>query len=486
MRIGFRSGIPAGGAPAPVNYDDGTPLGLGAYTLYFDPYDYGFTNGDVLSAALTPRVGASVLTPTLSPTYTVLGIGGRGAIDFGTTTNAYLDGAGYAGTMNGHDQVTSGAIRFQRVGNEAGILIGWGRGSTTDQFFEIGYNSSGRLMVRKDGPSETEKTYTTAGASLAFTEHTVGWTIRAGGTLLDVYLDGVLVSDLTGLDIDTTDPAITNFRIGTTGRSTGGTDDAAGKIGQVCFASGASWTAQQHLDTHNYWVALQPPAVVGALMVAPGDSMTKCPSQHGWRGVIEDYTVAQDLNIDWAGSASDGNWANNQHSGYSGRTLEQIANTCTNEFGAGKPYPVERLGWAMMWGTNSLQDGQWTDVAAYKVKYKAALAALHAAGTSTTPTFRIVASDLPFFDPVHPNAPRADATVAAHQEAWDEHDAAHPSNKIFRASVRDQVTSYTGVGNDYLDAAHYNNTGNLKAGTAALAATAVGGETVTSYMAAFG
>ena len=119
-----------------------TPLGYARYSLYFDPADHGFLNGDVLNADITPRVGASVLTPGASPVYSAAGLSGGPCLDL-STGNAHLKANGYTSLLDGHDKVVSGAICFQRVGNESGVLLGWGRNST-DQYFEAGFNSSGR------------------------------------------------------------------------------------------------------------------------------------------------------------------------------------------------------------------------------------------------------------------------------------------------------------------------------------------------------
>jgi lysophospholipase L1-like esterase len=459
-----------------------TPLGVANYTLYFDPALHGFNNGDVLSADITPSIGASVLTPGITPTYSDLGVGGRGAIDFGTTSNSYLVGNGYAPLMDGHDKVISGAVRFRRVGNESGTLIGWGRGSTTDQYFEIGYNTSGRVTVAKDGTGESPKTYSSTGVQLQFTEHTIGWTIRAGGTLLDVYLDGVIISDLTGVDIDTADPAIQTFRIGTTGRSTGGTDDSAAVIGQVALGlTGVSWTAQNHLDTHDFWVALQPPAPVGTAIAAIGDSLTKAAAQHGWRGYKQDRFVARSQSFDWQGSASDGDWADNQHSGVNGTTLDQISARATAQYGIGKSYQP-KLVYACMIGTNSLSDSNgYVDTATAIADWTDCITAIDTAITTANAAARIVVTTLPNFETSASTYARQQAFNAALPAAITAWNAAHPTRKLFFADIATALGAWNAA--YQIDEVHPNNAGNQIIGASIDGAVDADGNTLVAYEA---
>lgn len=477
--------IQQGPAVAP---DDGTPLGASNYLLYFDPYDYSFVNGATLASPgddMTPRVGAlGNLSPAASPTATSVGIGGRAAIDYGTTSNARLDAHGYAVPFAVANRVLSVAARIRRVGNESGCAIGAGRASATASCIELAHSAAGYLTIRIIDAAGTAKSYTSATAQLDFVAHTIGFSIRAGGLLVDCYLDGVLVADLSGLDFSVAvgqDPLITQFRVGTTGRSTGGTDDFAGVIGQVAIGlAGVTWTAAQHLTTHNYWVALQPPAAVGTPIYSVGDSMTKCPSQHGWRGYIQDQFVANAWGFDWQGSASDGNWADNQHSGYSGRTLAQVQARATAECGTGKPYSLAKLAFLCMVGTNDGNAGDPTAAIALAA-YATCLEALHTALVSTVAAARIVVATLPNFNPAASTYTWQQAFNAGLPAAWNTFDAAHPSNKVFRADVAAAVGAWNNP-TYYLDDAHLNNAGNQLAGAAIYSCSDAAANTLAAYL----
>lgn len=463
-----------------LSNNDGTALGRANYSLYFDANDHDFVHGQTLSNPITPRVGAFQLTPTLSPTYVATGIGGRGAIDFGTTINAYLDGAGYAALADGSDPVISGAIKFQRVGNESGKLLGWGRGSTTDQYFEIGYVTSGLVSIEKDGTSETTKVRTSATAQLGFTEHVLGFSMT--GTTVTVYLDGVAIPDLTNVDLDTTTAAITNFRIGTTGRSTGGTDDAAAKIQVVEIKVGVVWSAAQHARIYAHHLAENLPAPVGTPIAAIGNSHTKASAQHGWRGYKNDRFVARGQVFDFQGHAADGDFADNQHSGVNGTTLAEIAARATAQYGTGKPYPNVKLVYACMLATNNFSDvNGYVDTATTIAAWTSCITAIDTAITSTNPTARIVVSTDPNFDPLASTYARQQAFNAALPAAIASWNAAHPTRKLFFADVAARVGAYDPA--RYLNEVHYNNAGNQLAGAAIDEAVDADGNTVLAYEA---
>jgi len=208
--------------------------------------------------------------------------------------------------------------------------------------------------------------------------------------------------------------------------------------------------------------------------------MTKCPSQHGWRGYIQDQFVTNAWGFDWQGSASDGNWADNQHSGVSGTTLTQISTRATAELGTGHPYSLVKLCFLCMVGTNSLSAGDPTASAAL-TDYAACLAAVHAAITSTVATARIVVSTLPNFNPAAATYTAQQAFNAGLVAIWDAHDAAHAANKVFRADVAAAV----GVWNSptyYLDNAHLNNAGNQIAGAAIYNCSDAAANTLAAYL----
>lgn len=417
-----------------------TPLGLSRWALYFDfrdpAYDV-YNHGDELSAALTPRVGAGTLTPTLSPTVDSAGIGGGRAINFGTTTNAYLDGPGYASIADGTDKTVSVVARVRRVGNESGTICGWGRGSATDQFLEWGHSAAGALQVLKDGPSESTLTVTSTFA-MGFVDRTVAMVTNGSTVALFGSSTGVTMAatNITASNLNTTDPAITQFRIGTTGRSTGGTDDFAG-LEQAIGITIDQLTLAELQAVQAAWENLDPPAIVGTEIIFEGTSITKAASQRGLRGYFYDKLEAATspaLNFNMVGPASDGNFPDNQHDGVNGSTIANIKARAIVNIGVGKLYPNAKVCFIEA-GTNDFSDSNgYVDNATVVAAWKDLVVTILTAGIASQANFRAVVTPPPPIDPAYVTSARCDAFEASFDATCDEIDALFPSNPLFRWS----------------------------------------------------
>lgn len=410
-----------------------TPLGLARWALYFDFRDSSYdiyNHGDALSAALTPRVGAGTLTPTLSPTVASAGIGGGRAIDFNTTTNSYLDGPAYASIVDGTDKAVSVVARVRRVGNESGAICGWGRTSATDQYLWFGHAASGALQVIKDGASETLKTVTSTFA-MGFTDQCVGF--ATNGSTVALYGNNA-ATNITASDLNTTDPAITQFRIGTTGMNTAGTDDLAG-LEQAIAVSADVITLAEYQAVKAAWDNLDPPAIVGTDIIFEGTSITKAAAQRGLRGYFYDNLEAATspvLNFNMVGPASDGNFPDNQHDGVNGSTIANIKARIAVNVGVGKLYPNAKLCFIEA-GTNDFSDANgYVDNATVVAAWKDLVVTTLTAGIASQANFLCVVSPAPPIDLAYNTGPRSAAFAASFDAVCDEIDALFPSNPLFR------------------------------------------------------
>lgn len=442
-----------------------TPLGVARWALYFDFRDSAYdvyNHGDALSAAITPRVGAGSLTPTLSPTVDTEGIGGGRSINFGTSTNAYLDGPAYASLVDGTDKTVSVVARVRRVGNESGAICGWGRTSATDQYLWFGHTSAGALQVIKDGASETLKTVTSTFA-MGFVDRCVAFTTN--GSTVAIYGDGA-ATNITASDLNTTDPAITQFRIGTTGMNTGGTDDFAGHEQALCISTDVLTLAEIQA-VKAALENLDPPAVVGTAILFGGTSLTKHASQHGLRGFFNDKLAAAtspSLHFDMQGPASDGNFADNQHDGVNGSTIANIKARAIVNIGVGKKYPNVKV-YFLDAGTNDFSDtNSYVDNATVVTAWKDLVTTILTAGIASQSNFRMVVTPPPPIDPAYNTSARSAAFHATFAAMCDDIDAAFPSNKLFRWDWFMALEgAYNGIYYIAGDPVHMNTTGYDKA-----------------------
>lgn len=434
-----------------------TPLGADTWLLYWDARDHGWTNGEVLTAAFTPRIGADQLTPTLSPVVDGDGIGGRTAVNFGDALNATLEGHWLAASFTGEDTPCSMVIRCRRTGNEAGVAAGFGRASATDQFLEVGHSAAGAALVRRDGASEASATQTST-TNLGFVDVTLGFSTN--GTTVSIYVNGA-ATNIVGAALDRTTAALTQFRIATTGRDAGGTDDFAGLI-QVVAVTDEVLTAEQHAEVHADLVALDLVPGVGTPIMFLGDSLTAAFS---YREPMFEHIQAEEYLIDMQGPLQGGSFVDNQHAGYSTRTISQIEGIAEGNLGTGNPYDAVELV-IVMAGSNDCTPGYDGPTAA--AAYRDMLETIHTQLTSTVATARIAVTTLPPKD--GPNDAFVTDFNARIATEWADFNTDHPGNALIQFDAHAAIGGVWDSGL-YLDAAHPNQAGNALIAAAYIAAT---------------
>lgn len=314
---------------------------------------------------------------------------------------------------------TSGTKRGAGAGNSA---------SSVNQWIDLHWSSGAGLRCDQRDTSTTVTAIFNsdldAGGSTA---HTV--ILTSDGTQVRAYLDGAAdANNPLSLDVG----SLTIDRYASGGGIHGanlfgphdGQDQIFGFKWQAVDASGA-------LEIHTKIVAGDQAAPSGVPVLTIGDSLTAGGFTGGWRKVLyNDVTGA--LGIDLVGPDTRGDFPDNQHCGFAGQTINEVTPQQTNVYlGSAGVYPTCQCV-ILLIGTNDIDT---EDSATIITRYTSCLSALHAKLVSAVSTARIVVATIPAVDDA--TYPGSAAVLAAVnggliQAVWDDHDTAHPSNKVFR------------------------------------------------------
>lgn len=412
------------------------PIALGAATwaggIYAYAPDYSLEFGAPVLSALTPRIGADVITPTNStgdpnnnPSFNANAIGGRPCFDM-SINNSCFNLNWLAPSFQGNDVPISIIFRGQRTQNESGCAFGLGTSSATLRFLELQHLSAGTSQVQRNDGTSTF----TAGPSTQnedFNSIVVGMTFT--GTACSLYHNGVITSVNAASLNSAAISSLTQARWGSTGRSTAGTDDYAGYM-QFLGVTPLQLSAAQHLQVSDFLVAFDVPPSVGTPIMFAGDSVTRAAGSGGMRKYLYNWMIdpAQDYSIDMQGPISSGSFPDNQCNAYSGLTIAQLTSNLSAILGTGGEYP-DIVCCFILIGANDTVAGY--DGATVAAAYDTLLSTVYTKLTQTVATARICCATLTPKDGAN-NAYVIDLNTRLTQPGgvFATFDAAHPTAPI--------------------------------------------------------
>lgn len=196
-----------------------------------------------------------------------------------------------------------------------------------------------------------------------------------------------------------------------------------------------------------------------------GDSITlglTTTSLRGFRKAVYDHIQAQGYSIDFLGTASHGDWVDNQHDGLAGALLQGTLDRVTTLFGPGNAVPMALVVYLLI-GTNDVRNSSVYDVSGSPALYAQILNAIH----DRCPGAHICVSSIPAYDPA------LFAFGDAHQAefntnlvtVWNAHDAAYPNSPdLIRWDCATLLGANPGASGYYSDGQHISDAGDVLVG----------------------
>lgn len=444
----------------------------------------------VAAAAQVALEGSGTLTPQNAPLM-ASGAGSRPAVEL---VAASIQCLSVPTTII--NSVRPSFSVFMRVLASVGSarVFGYGNSGAANLDYAEVLLSSGKIVQAtgragtSGGAAIPTRTFTSDMDLPSLTTHFVSVSVDGAANTMNVFYEGAAdASNPQSFDPGAFAWAIDRLVFGARGTS-GFAGPLSGQF-QVMAHRLGTHTLADHIAMKAQIDASDLPPVVGAPIMALGDSLTAGNSQGGYRKSIADWVAANGKAIDLVGPYTLGAFSDNQHNGQGGNNMAAIiSQQITPYIGSGKTWQPRLV--ILITGTNDVDEVGMT-LGTLQTRYTNILNALDAAVVSGSATGRIAVTTMV---PYASAAQLAGGNTAAHdlvqamnagpiQAIWDAYDVANPTRTLFRFNAWAALGSDWSAGWFGTDSRH-----PLQAGYVEIATNATHGilPAIQAYLTAIG